>query len=130
VGPHLRQASSELLRENPHLQDQALEFFKLALHQKFDNFSEVAHVKEVLGTVKDREKLQNFFSDLFEELIKLVRKLYKDHPAAVNIIDKDAYFDDIPVALEICVPAMWEDEQRGILRNAAREAGVARVELP
>lgn len=113
-----------VLQEHPHLQDQALEFVKLALHPNFDEFMEVVHVKKVLVTKNNRGKLQDYHADLIEYVIQGVRNFYKDREMDVDSIDT------VPVVLQLCVPAMWEDEQRGILRNAAKEVvGVVKVEL-
>ena len=113
---------SDVVRDNPQLQDESLEFVKLALHPKFDEFMEVVHVNKVLETAINRGRLQDFHSDLFEAVIKLVRDFYEDRVSGTNI-------NDIPVTMQICVPAMWEDLQRGVVRNSAVMAGAAKAEL-
>lgn len=116
-----------LLQLHPHMQREVLEFFKLALHQDFDNFREAAHVKEVLKTDIDHGKLQDFFADLIEAVVKGVRAYYK-RTLKANAATAAA-IDAAPVTMQLCVPAMWEDKQLGIMRNAATDAGVAKVEL-
>ena len=112
----------KVIRDNPRLQDQSLEFFKLALHPSFGKYMEVAHVKKILNTERDRGRLQDLYSDPFEDVVKLVRDFYRDRVSDMDI-------NDVPVTMQICVPVMWEDEQRGIVRNAAKEAKVTKAEL-
>lgn len=51
--------------ERPDSQDDALQFYKLALHPSFKHFPEVAHVHRFLRARKNRGALHNLFTDLF-----------------------------------------------------------------
>jgi hypothetical protein len=92
----------EKLRQHPELQDSAMEFFKLALDKRFDHRKEVAHVKKVLELDKDRGRLQDLFTDYLEVLVLGVREYYKENSTA----DKAAYYDNIRIVLQLCVPAI------------------------
>jgi hypothetical protein len=120
---------SKTLRDRQDLQDRVLEFLKLALHSSFDHFLEVSHTKKVLDTQKDRGKLQDCYTDLLKLVLQSVRDYYKTHETNLDVDEITAYFDNIQVEVQMTVPAMWEDAQRGIMRNAARNAGFAKVEL-
>lgn len=111
-----------VLRDNPQVQEESLEFVKLALHPKFNDFMEVAHVNKVLETAINHGRLQDFYSDLFEAVIKLVKEWYEKR---FNNVD----LNGVPVTMQICVPAMFEDQQRGVIRNAAIIGGAAKAEL-
>lgn len=120
---------SKILRDRQDLQSHVLEFLKLALHPRFDDFVEVSYTKEVLGTKKDRGKLQDCYTDLLKLVLQGVRDYFKSQEKDLDVDDIAAYFDQIQVEVQMTVPAMWEDDQRGVMRNAARNAGFAKAEL-
>lgn len=99
-----------------------MERFKLALHKEFAHLNEVEHVLHVLRGEEDLGAVQDFFTDLFRTLFRDVRTLYKS--AGFNAGKDDDYWDNIPFELQISVPAMWDDDARGKIRNAAKAAGI------
>jgi hypothetical protein len=52
-----------------------------------------------------------------------VRAAFKKR--ALNAGQPESYWDAIPLEIHVSVPAMWNDEQRGIIRNAAQRAAKA-----
>jgi hypothetical protein len=117
-----------ILSANPDLQDKVMELNKLALHPLFDDVAEVVHVKQVLPA-RDRAALQGFFADLLRYFIGEIRDFMKREYPLVEGRESTDYWNDISLEFQISVPAMWGDSQRGVLRNAAKHAGVAKVEL-
>jgi hypothetical protein len=117
-----------ILSANPELQDKVMELNKLALHPLFDDVAEVVHVKQVLPA-RDRAALQGFFADLLRYFIGEIRDFMKREYPLVEGRESTDYWNDISLEFQISVPAMWGDSQRGVLRNAAKHAGVAKVEL-
>lgn len=117
------------LRVNPGLQDGVMELCKLALHPEFRDVPEVVHVKRVLSADRNRGALQDFFTDLLKCIARDVRDFFKRRFPRDNGTDSTSYWTAIPLVFQISVPAMWGDVQRGIIRNAARKAGISKVEL-
>jgi hypothetical protein len=117
----------EAVRKHSKYYDQEIERFKLALHSEFEHLDEVKHGKEILCAEKDRGAIQDFFTDLFRTLLEDVRTCYKN--VAHNAGRDDDYWNKIPLELQISVPSMWDDDARGIIRNAAKTAGAWRAEL-
>ncbi|KAM0689239.1 hypothetical protein Q7P36_011316 [Cladosporium allicinum] len=106
----------EAVRQDSELRDKELERFKLALHPEFAQ----------LDAQEDRGTIQDFFTHFFRKLMDDVRNWYESQfHAGMGA----RYWKSIPLELEISVPAMWGDDPRGVIRNAAKIAGAARVEL-
>jgi molecular chaperone DnaK (HSP70) len=42
---------------------------------------------------------------------------------------RPGYWDEIPIELQLTVPVMWEGIGRGIMRNAAKDAGFDKIVL-
>jgi hypothetical protein len=114
---------NKAIRDNPELRDLEFERFKLALHEDFADLDEVKHVKSVLHSDQDHGAIEIFYSDLILEDVKALYKL--DNHAGMD----SEYWKTIPVELQISVPAMWTDDARGVIRNAARRGGASRAEL-
>jgi hypothetical protein len=122
----------EAIIANPTLQDKVMELWKLSLHSEFQELNEVVHVIQTLHAENDRGAIQDFI----EDQPKCISQDIRDHYKTVGLdAGKDAtYWDRIPFELQISVPAMWGDDQRGVIRNAARNAlgnelGTPKVEL-
>lgn len=106
---------------NPQLRDKDLLRFKLVLHPEWRQVDEVKHTLEILFAQEDRRAVQDFLVDFFRRIILDVRTVQKSPNFRCG--ENDAYWDDIPLEFEICVPAMWDDDARGVLTNAAKIAG-------
>jgi hypothetical protein len=117
---------------NPALQDKVLELWKLSLHPEFQDLDEVKHVIKTLWAQRDRCAVQEFIADQLKCILQDIRNFYKNNNLNAG---KDAtYWDRIPLELQISVPAMWGDDQRGVIRNAAcdavgKDSGPPKVEL-
>ena len=110
----------------PGLRDKEIERFKLSLHPEFAGLSEVQHAINVLEAQEDRGPIQDFMSDFFQTFLQDVRIFYmRYHHAGMD----EAYWKSIPIELQISVPATWDDDARGIIRNAAKYGGAWRAEL-
>jgi len=115
-----------ILAKNPHLHDDVLELTKLALHPEFRDIAEVSHAIQVLtGGLGEGSlaALQSFFTHLFECIVEDIRDYYNAD------MSYEADWDSIRLIFQISVPAMWGDKQRGVIRMAARKAGINKVEL-
>jgi hypothetical protein len=106
------------------LQDRVLGLWKLALHPEFQRLEGVVHV---LGTLFaqtdaqiDRGAVQDFMEEQLRCIIRDIRDFYKFKNR--NAGKEASYWDHIPFELQISVPAMWGDDQRGQVRNAACNA--------
>lgn len=121
-----RKVSEELRKLEPHFQNEVMEFFKLALHSQFDSMKEVAHVKKVFQVEGDRGRLEELYTDYLEAGVCAVRNHFKKKSPRA---DREIFYDNIRIEAQLCVPAIWGDEQGGVIRNAARKAGIARTDL-
>lgn len=110
----------EAIAANPALQDKVLELWKLSLHPEFQDLDEVVHVLETLYAQKDRGAVQDFMQEQLKCILRDIRNFYKMNN--LNAGKGAAYWDSIPLELQISVPAMWGDDQRGLVRNAAVNA--------
>jgi hypothetical protein len=115
---------SLLMHASQPLQDRVLELWKLALHPEFQRLEEVVHV---LGTLFaqtdeqiDRGAVQDFMEEQLRCIIRDTRDFYKFKNR--NTGKEASYWDHIPFELQISVPAIWGDDQRGQVRNAACNA--------
>lgn len=112
------------LAANPSLQDKVLELWKLALHPEFQHLEEVRHVLATLyaqtDVQEDRGAVQDFIEEQLRGIIQDIRNYYKTPNR--NARKDAACWDRIPLELQISVPAMWGDYQRGVVRNAACNA--------
>lgn len=98
----------------------------------FEHLDEVVHVRKTLFAENDRGAIQDFMSDQLRCIVRDVRDRFKD--TSLNAGEDAEYWDNIPLEVQISVPAMWGDLQRGFVRNAAHKAVVeenseSRVEL-
>lgn len=114
----------EAVARNPTLQNKVLELWKLSLHPEFQDLDEVKHVLETLYAKTDEQLDRGAVQDFVEEQLRCViwdiREYFKTSNRNAG---KDAsYWDNIPLELQISVPAMWGDDQRGLVRNAACNA--------
>ena len=114
----------EAIAADPTLQDRVLELWKLALHPEFQHLEEVEHVLRTLFAQTDeqidRGAIQDFMGEQLEGIIRDIRDFYK---SSYRNAGKDVlYWDHIPLELQISVPAMWGDDQRGLVCNAACKA--------
>lgn len=115
----------DAIAADPALQDRVLELWKLALHPECQNLDEVKHVLDTIYARnehggKDDGAVQDFLEDQLRRLLQDVRDFYKN--SGRNAGKDTAYWDGITLELQISVPAMWGDVQRGIVRNAACNA--------
>lgn len=110
----------EAIAANPALQDKVLELWKLSLHPEFQDLDEVVHVLETLYAQKDRGAVQDFMQEQLKCILRDIRNFYKMNN--LNAGKDAAYWDSIPLELQISVPAMWGDDQRGLVRNDAVNA--------
>lgn len=114
----------EAIAADPTLQDRVLELWKLSLHPEFQHLEEVAHVLKALFAQTDeqidRGAIQDFMEEQLRGIIRDIRNYYKS--PGRNALKDASYWDDIPLELQISVPAMWGDDQRGLVCNAARNA--------
>lgn len=122
----------DAIAANSNLQDKVLELWKLSLHPEFEHLDEVIHVRKTLFAENDRGAIQDFMSDQLRCIVRDVRERFKD--SSLNAGEDAEYWDNIPLEVQISVPAMWGDLQRGFVRNAAHKAIVeenseSRVEL-
>jgi hypothetical protein len=116
----------KILSKNRHLHDEVLELTKLALHPEFHDIAEVSHVIKVLtGGIGQATlvALQIFFTHLLECIVEDIRDHYNAE------MSYDAAWDTLRLVFQISVPAMWGDKQKGVIRMAARKAGIDKVEL-
>lgn len=113
-----------VIAEHPDMQDEVLQFYKLALHPSFKKFPEVAHVHKVLCTRKNRGALQDLFTDLFRAFKRDILAYFES-----ETMDDYIDFSNVQLVFQISVPVMWGDEPSGIIRNAAKRAGISKVEL-
>lgn len=74
----------------------------------------------------DRGRLQELYSDRLEEVVSAVRSYYKGKSPRTDI---ETYYINIPIVAQLCVSAIWGDDPRGVIRNAARIASFAKAEL-
>lgn len=117
----------DAVRARPTLHDKAMERFKLALYSEFAHLSDVQHVKDILGTEDDRGAMEDLFAALFRELFKDAKATFLN--PFLNAGMDESYWNTIPLELQISVPAMWDEDARGVIRNAAKHAGAWRTEL-
>lgn len=110
----------EEIGKDPSLQDKAIRRMKLALHDNFKDLADVRHAKKVLHARLDRGALQDAFEDFLRAVIKDTRAFVERRKSSTG--KPHSYWDDIPLEMQISVPAMWNDIQRGVVRNAARAA--------
>jgi hypothetical protein len=117
-------AVEKAIREDPALQDRVLELWKLALHPEFHHLEEVAHVQETLfahtNEQVDRAAAQDFMEEQLRGIIQDIREYFK--ASSRNAGEDASYWDGIPLELQISVPAMWGDHQKGLVWNAAYDA--------
>ena len=114
----------EAIAADPALQNKVLELWKLSLHPEFQGLDEVKHVLETLYAKTDeqidRGAIEDFMGEQLRCILRDVRDFFKTSNRNAG---KDAsYWDHIPLELQISVPAMWGDDQRGFVRNAAYNA--------
>ena len=121
-----KKVPEELRKLEPHFQNEVMQFFKLALHPNFDSMNEVAHVKQVFQVDGDRGRLQELLTDYLEAVVCAVRNHYKKKSLRA---DREEYYNSIRIEAQLCVPAIWGDDQSGMIRNAARKAGIAKTDL-
>jgi hypothetical protein len=114
----------EAIAKTPTLQNKVLELWKLSLHPEFQDLDEVKHVLETLYAKTDEQVDRGAVQDFVEEQLRCVIQDIREYFKTSNRnAGKDAsYWDNIPLELQISVPAMWGDDQRGLVRNAACNA--------
>ena len=102
----------EAIAADPTLQDRVLELWKLSLHPEFQHLEEVAHVLKALFAQTDeqidRGAIQDFMEEQLRGIIRDIRNYYKS--PGRNALKDASYWDDIPLELQISVPAMWGDD--------------------
>jgi hypothetical protein len=111
---------NEAILNDPSLQDKAIRRMKLALHEEFINIPDVVHARKVLSAEKDCGALQDSFEMFLLAVIEDTKAFLKRQTSSAG--EPDSYWDNITVEFQISVPAMWNDGQRGIVRNAAQMA--------
>lgn len=99
----------EAVARDPVLQNKVLELWKLTLHPEFQDLDEVKHVIETLYAKtteqSDRAAVQDFMADQLRCIIGDIREFFKTSNRNAG---KDAlYWENIPLELQISVPAMW-----------------------
>jgi hypothetical protein len=111
---------NEAILNDPSLQDKAIRRMKLALHEEFENIPDVVHTRKVLNVGKDRGALQDSFEMFLLAVIEDTKAFLKRQVSGAG--EPGSYWDNITLEFQISVPAMWNDAQRGIVRNAAQMA--------
>lgn len=114
---------NKAVQRYPSLRARTMRRIKLSLHPGFEGLPDVIHTLETIFAEKDRAARQDLFEDFLRALFNDVRAAFKRQP--LNAGQSDSYWDAIPLEVHISVPALWNDEQRGIIRNAAQRAAKA-----
>ena len=114
---------NKAVQRQPSLKSLTMRRIKLSLHPGFERLPDVIHTLETISAEKDRAARQDLFEDFLRALFNDVRAAHKKR--ALNTGQPDSYWDAIPLEIHISVPAMWNDFQRGIIRNAAQRAAKA-----
>lgn len=96
---------------------------KLSLHPGFERLPDVTHTLATIFAEMDRASRQDLFEDFLRALFNDVRAAHKRR--ALNTGQPDSYWDSIPLEIHVSVPAMWNDEQRGVIRNSAQRVAKA-----
>jgi len=107
------------------LRERTIRRQKLMLHPGFKHVPDVIHASATIFAERDPEgAIQDLFEDWFRALFNDVRAYFK-RDEECNAGKPDSYWDAIPLEIHISVPAMWNDQQRGIMRNSAQRAAKA-----
>jgi molecular chaperone DnaK (HSP70) len=114
---------NKAVQRKPSLRARTMRRIKLSLHPGFEGLPDVIHTLKTIFAEKDRAARQDLFEDFLRALFNDVRAAHKRRPLKAG--QPDSYWDAIPLEIHISVPAMWNDEQRGIIRNAAQRAAKA-----
>jgi hypothetical protein len=114
---------NKAVQRKPSLKARTMRRIKLSLHPGFERLPDVIHTLKTIFAEKDRAARQDLFEDFLRALMNDVRAAFKKR--ALNAGQPESYWDAIPLEIHVSVPAMWNDEQRGIIRNAAQRAAKA-----
>jgi len=114
---------NKAIQQNQELRAKVMRRIKLALHPEFSKLDDVVHTLATIFAEKDWAALQDLFEDFLRAVLNDVRAAFKRPGYRAG--KPDSYWDAIPLEIHISVPAMWNDGQRGTVRNAAQRAAMA-----
>ena len=114
---------NKAMQQDRTLKAKAMRRIKLALHPEFSRLDDVVHTLATIYAKKDWAALQDLFEDFLRAVLNDVRTAFKRPDLRSG--KPDSYWDAIPLEIHISVPAMWNDGQRGTVRNAAQRAAMA-----
>ncbi|KAK3654008.1 hypothetical protein LTR56_003443 [Elasticomyces elasticus] len=108
---------------NPDQHHRVIESPKLCLCRKYRDSPTARRVWTALGAKPgDLTAIQNLFADQLEWCRQTVFAHYRtDHTSSIH---PRTDWDNVGVETIITVPCNWDDEARGIIRNAAYQASV------
>jgi hypothetical protein len=119
---------SEWLRKNRDQADGVLEQFKLTLCPQYRDSTVVRRAFKALGIARnDLPEMQVVYTDLLTRCHKWIRDRMQTHYGEEAY--RPGYWDEIPIELQLTMPVMWEGIGRGIMRNAAKDAGFDKTVL-
>ena len=116
-------------QENPNDDDKIIELAKLGLHEAFLHSPAVKRVFSVIGARHgDLGSLQEFITYhlrcVRRDSIEAYQKIFRDEQAT-----RSPDFESIPQQWYITVPSLATENANGVMLNAARNAGMERVNL-
>lgn len=114
---------NKAMQQDWKLKAKTMRRIKLALHPEFSRLDDVVHTLATIFAEKDWAALQDLFEDFLRAVLNDVRTAFKRPDLRSG--KPDSYWDAIPLEIHISVPAMWNDGQRGTVRNAAQRAAMA-----
>ena len=118
----------EHLRRFPHLSDRVIEQFKLVLCPEYSNEDVVGRVYRGLGMAQgDLGEIQVLYTHLFDFCPTEIRAFMRSFYRGLDKADKE--WDAMSIELQITVPVMWGGAARGVMVNAAKDAGFTDIVL-
>lgn len=119
---------TEHLDYHPEDAPNIIDMLKLALCEPWKTTSAVQRLYAILGvTLGDLWHVQRLLALHLARIRLDILKCYEMDSPAMNL--DESYWTTIQLETMITVPAMWDGASRGIMRNAAVEAGFANVRL-
>jgi molecular chaperone DnaK (HSP70) len=120
-----RAAVSEWLKSHPEEANQVVEQLKLALCPEYQDCTAVERIYDALGSEKgDLANIQRTVVDI----LRIFKRKGLQHVRRLRRMTSDS-LDDVMVELQLTVPVVWPGFARGLMSNAARQAGYDRTVL-